>query len=105
MIKISNNLIKLANPDPRIEQYDKWMGRMPYIGAGVGSGLGALGGASIGALIQALRGKSVMKGLGYGGLAGLLGGAGLGTWRGTSVRDKNMSPEVRDAFIAALTNE
>lgn len=66
--------------------------------AGIGAIGGGLGGASLGALIQALRGKDIMSGIGSGGLAGAIGG-GLGGYFGgvDSLRD-SIGGTLSDAY-------
>jgi len=61
---------------------------LPYANTAIGGGLGALGGSAIGALIQALRGKSILQGLGYGGLAGLGLGGGVGLYGGLKAKNR-----------------
>ena len=72
MIKIANNLQQLKQASPMIEYIH------PAILSSLAGLTGTLGGAGIGALIQALRGKSIAKGLliggGVGGAAGIGGG-------------------------------
>jgi len=67
---------------------DSFARAMPYIGTVEGGALGALGGSAIGGLIQALRRKSILKGLTYGGLTGLGLGGGLGLYRGLQTKSK-----------------
>ena len=69
MIKISSNLERML-----ATKVAEGLGFNGNLARNVG--VGALGGAGLGALIQAIRGKSLLKGLGLGALGGGLGGAG-----------------------------
>ena len=71
MIKIADNLQQLKQDTPMIEYIH------PAILSSLAGLTGTLGGAGIGALIQALRGKSIAKGLLIGG--GVGGAAGIGS--------------------------
>jgi hypothetical protein len=78
MIKISSNLERmLATKVAEGLGFNENLAR--------DAGVGALGGAGLGALIQAIRGKSVLKGLGLGALGGGLGGTGYNYLSGPSV--------------------
>jgi len=92
MIKVANNLQRMVSVKSAGLQWSGTLADLakilPYTNTAIGGGLGALGGSAIGGLIQALRGKSILKGLGYGGLAGLGLGGGVGLYGGLKAKNR-----------------